>query len=998
MNDKGELADIEARFAELQTELAAAYRRVLRETLFSSRGTVRPASLPHIAEEEVRAVLAFLREPDRDYAFHRGAQLCDIGLGEDAVLGLSRTTRRFCLDHLPSELQIAAVEAVESYYEPVLRGFLQRREDLIVEEQERIRAALHRSLTRTTTHLEVIAELARSTTSILDLDELLSTAVDRIGKRLNLYYVGVFLVDDYRRWAILRAGSGPAGQEMLQQGYKLALGGDSAVGRCIASEEPYLVSDVKSKKLINPLLPETRSELALPLISRGQVIGAITLQSKQAHAFQEQDIAVLRILADQLSNAIENSRLFAQAQTSLQEAQEAQRRYQQDRWTGGSALPTPAFLYEVNRDSLVPMQDLWRPEMEEAARRRQPVAITPGDDTPAALAAPITLRGQVIGMLDFVDPDRPQGWTEDDIALIQTLSDQIALAAENARLFADAQRRAEQMATLNRIGLALSAALELESVLQTLYEQCRQVLIADTFYVALYDEETGTVEFPLLTGRKGKIEMEPMSIETPSLTTYIIQTGEMLYLPDAQNLPPDAPYVALPISDMPNHSYIGVPLTARGKIIGVLSIQASEPNAYSDEDIELLSTIATQASIAIENARAYERLRETAEKLREVDRLKTQFLANMSHELRTPLNSIIGFSRVMLKGIDGPLTELQETDLQSIYNSGQHLLSLINSILDMSKIEAGKMDLSFEEVDLHGIFQAVLSTARGLLKDRPIKLISDIPEELPTVWADAQRIRQVLINLVSNAAKFTEEGHIAIRATADEEFVTISVSDTGIGIDPEAQKRLFIPFQQVDASTTRRAEGTGLGLAISRSFIEMHGGEIWVESEPGKGSTFFFTLPVYASLRRKEEQKGEIDPDIPAVLVVDDDEGVITLLRRYLENEGYQVIGVQQSHTAVETARQLAPYLSAITLDVVMPNMDGWQILRELKQDKETKDIPVILCSIVEGLEHGLDLGAAACLQKPVTRDEIVEAIRSAGRTRPKPNQSKREPNERDMD
>jgi signal transduction histidine kinase/CheY-like chemotaxis protein len=416
-------------------------------------------------------------------------------------------------------------------------------------------------------------------------------------------------------------------------------------------------------------------------------------------------------------------------------------------------------------------------------------------------------------------------------------------------------------------------------------------------------------------------------------------------------------------------------------VFGVLSVQSDQPHAYSESDVELLTTIATQASVAIQNARAYERLVDTTEQLRELDRLKTQFLANMSHELRTPLNSIIGFSRVMLKGIDGPLTDLQETDLNSIYNSGQHLLSLINSILDMSKIEAGKMDLSFDEVSLPEVFDTVMSTTMALVKDHPIELRSTVPEDLPTVWADAQRVRQILINLMSNAAKFTEKGHIILHAEAGPEFVTVSVSDTGVGIEPEAQNRLFIPFQQVDASTTRRAGGTGLGLAISHSFVEMHGGEIWVESTPDKGSIFSFTLPIYQAVReREDETQIVLEPTKKVVLAIDDDAGVITLLKRYLEHDGYQVIGVMQSRNALEMAQRLAKDLAAITLDVVMPHLDGWQVLRALKRDPRTKDIPVVLCSIVEGIEQGLGLGAAACLRKPVTRDQVLDALRRVER------------------
>jgi signal transduction histidine kinase/CheY-like chemotaxis protein len=412
-------------------------------------------------------------------------------------------------------------------------------------------------------------------------------------------------------------------------------------------------------------------------------------------------------------------------------------------------------------------------------------------------------------------------------------------------------------------------------------------------------------------------------------------------------------------------------------VIGVLSIQSREPNIYTEEDVELLTTLSAQVSIAVENARAYERLLDTADELRELDRMKTQFLANMSHELRTPLNSIIGFSRVMLKGIDGPLTELQQTDLTSIYNSGQHLLNLINSILDMSKIEAGKMDLSFEEVSLPAAFEAALSGARVLIEDKPVELRSELSGEVPTVWADPQRVRQILINLVANAEKFTDSGHITLRAQAGPEFVTISVSDTGVGIEPEAQRRLFLPFQQVDASTTRRAQGTGLGLAISRSFVEMQGGAIWVESEPGEGATFYFTLPTYQP--RHAKQGVEIDfrrePGKKVVLAVDDDAGVITLFKRYLEDDGYQVLGVTDPKDAVETAQRFADDLAVILLDVVMPDQDGWQVLEALKRDPQTKAVPVIVCSIVEGVSQGLEMGASDSLRKPVTRDELLEAL-----------------------
>ncbi|HEC33386.1 MAG TPA: response regulator [Chloroflexi bacterium] len=373
----------------------------------------------------------------------------------------------------------------------------------------------------------------------------------------------------------------------------------------------------------------------------------------------------------------------------------------------------------------------------------------------------------------------------------------------------------------------------------------------------------------------------------------------------------------------------------------------------------------------------------TAERLTEVDRLKSQFLANMSHELRTPLNSIIGFSRVILKGIDGPLTDLQRQDLEAIYNSGQHLLGLINDILDISKIEAGRMELSFEQMDLADIIGGVMSTAIALVKDKPVELQQSVPVDLPHITGDSRRIRQVLLNLVSNAAKFTDQGFIRVEAWADEEFVTVRVSDSGMGIPPEKLPRVFEAFTQVDTSPARKHGGTGLGLTISKSFVELHGGQIWAESEVGKGSTFTFVLPIQGPPFLREEEKfpaeeapaSEEQPEKAGklVLCVDDDQGVITLFRRYLHKRGYRIVGLTDPTRVVEETKRLKPY--AITLDVMMPDKDGWQVIRELKADPETCHVPVIMCTIVSEQGRGMSLGAADYLVKPVLEQDLLAAL-----------------------
>ncbi len=296
-------------------------------------------------------------------------------------------------------------------------------------------------------------------------------------------------------------------------------------------------------------------------------------------------------------------------------------------------------------------------------------------------------------------------------------------------------------------------------------------------------------------------------------------------------------------------SEAAIPLRIGKRIIGVIDLQSKEKDAFTTADIAVLLTLADQVAIAIDNARSYELAQQAINEMRELDRLKSQFLANMSHELRTPLNSIIGFSRVIIKGIDGPVSDLQEQDLSAIYNSGQHLLRLINDILDLSKIDAGKMELAFDDVNIAELLESVVPTVSGLIKDKPIEIIQNIDPNIPIVRADAMRLRQVMINLLSNAAKFTDEGSITITAQIQakpnsQSEIVVRVTDTGAGIAPEDRNKLFQPFSQVDASPTRKTGGTGLGLSISRRLVELHGGIIDVTSEIGKGSTFYFTLPL----------------------------------------------------------------------------------------------------------------------------------------------------------
>jgi signal transduction histidine kinase len=292
---------------------------------------------------------------------------------------------------------------------------------------------------------------------------------------------------------------------------------------------------------------------------------------------------------------------------------------------------------------------------------------------------------------------------------------------------------------------------------------------------------------------------------------------------------------------------MAIPMLVGDNVLGVFDVQSDKTDAFSKEDASIYSTLASQVAVALQNARLYQEQSATVTQLRELDRLKSSFLANMSHELRTPLNSILGFTEVMLEGLDGPLTPNMDNDLKLINKNGQHLLLLINDVLDMAKIESGKMNLIIEKFSVQEIFEEVINITSPLANEKKLTLKVDTKSDTDVeVNADRTRIRQVMINLVTNALKFTEKGKIIIRAVREESNVLISIKDSGIGIPPEHLEAVFSEFTQVDSSTTRKAGGTGLGLPISRKLIEMHGGKLWAESNgvEGEGSTFFVFMPL----------------------------------------------------------------------------------------------------------------------------------------------------------
>jgi GAF domain-containing protein/CheY-like chemotaxis protein/HAMP domain-containing protein len=729
---------------------------------------------------------------------------------------------------------------------------------------------LYQQAQRRARQLATSAEISRAVTSILQLDQLLPQVVNLICDSFEYDHAQVFLLNEDGTEARLVASTGEAGKKLLQLGHSLRVGSKSVIGQVTSNGQPQIALDTADALVVhlpNPLLPETRSELALPLVARGQILGALDVQSNLPAAFTDEDARTLALLADMVATAIDNARLF---------------------------------------------------ELSE--------------------------------------------------------------------------QRAEEMTLLFNVTTAATASPDLEQALEQAVTTLRETLGVTSASVYLPDETGRYMVKGADSGVAGQeTEHSTISIDR-GLIGWVARHEEAAIIDDISRDPR-----RLSAAES-TRSVIAVPLPTGDALVGVLAVESDRPRAFDEHDLRLMQTLSGSLAAIIQNSHLLREVQDANERLREVDRLKTNFLAAMSHELRTPLNSIIGFSRVILKGIDGPLTESQEQDITTIYDSGKHLLGLVNDILDQAKIEAGKMELSFAYFKLQDVIHGVMSSAIGLTRDKPIRLHTEIADDLPDAYGDEFRTRQILLNLVSNAAKFTDEGSITVTAfsTVEDEqhFLQVSVTDTGIGIAEKDMPLLFQAFQQIDNSLTRKAGGTGMGLPLAKSLTELQHGRIWLESQQGVGSTFSITVPIapppeemaqIGSAADQADASGDHTapgagerasrPRRPIVLVVEDNIEVISLYRRYLSRAGYEVLGVIHPEEVSNLIVKHNP--DVVLLDVNMRDQAGWDVLATLKGNELSASIPVIVCSLNTDSERGLEMGASDYIIKPFSEDQLLGCLQA---------------------
>ncbi|MEJ5311892.1 MAG: GAF domain-containing protein [Anaerolineae bacterium] len=701
--------------------------------------------------------------------------------------------------------------------------------------------------------LEASQRVTFAAAETADPDVLLDLVVNLIRDQFDLYHVQVYLADWARNVAVLSKSTGYAGQQLLARGHHIPLNRPSLVTRAINEGQPVMVNDVTADEhwLPNPLLPHTQSELVLPLRTSDGVIGALDVQARIPNRFTPALVALFQAMTEQVAMTFARTALFVRTQqqtevltrlaAQLQTASDVAGRVStildptvllsevvtliQQRFglyhahvylLEGETLKLHAGSGEIGRILLerghaIPL-DREHSLVAQAARHQQIITVNDTSldpdfmpnpllpQTRSEMAVPLISGGQVLGVLDVQD-NEPGRFTSTDQDAFAILAGHIATALDNARLFA--QRKAAEEAireSEERLRLILDSVLAGVVVIDPLSHTITDInQAAATLIGAPREEIIGAICHRYIC------PAEVGACPITDLGKAVDNSERVLLTSDGRNVPILKTVVTMVINGRPYLLESFVDITERKQ--------------------------------------AEEEIRKTAEQLREMDRLKSEFLANMSHELRTPLNSIIGYIQLLLMDLEGEIPEESYEDMKSVETNSKHLLNLINDVLDLARIEAGRMELHMDTIEVPMLLDTVQSNNAGLFIDSPLTFTVEAEPDLPPIQADPLRITQVLNNLISNAYKFTEAGGVTVHAYQENGEVCIAVEDTGIGIAEKDLATVFERFRQVDGSFTRRAEGTGLGLSITQRLVEMHGGRITVRSKLGEGSTFTVYLP-----------------------------------------------------------------------------------------------------------------------------------------------------------
>lgn len=598
------------------------------------------------------------------------------------------------------------------------------------------------------------------------------------------------------------------------------------------------------------------------------------------------------------------------------------------------------------------------------------------------LSTPMILQDEVVGVLSLwrtdVAPfdDRERELLEEFAAQGAIVLRQVDLMHALESRGAELARKVAQLEALREVGEAVGSSLDLDEVLDQIVSNAVRLTGTDGGSIMEYDESGDSFRVRAAYGSSRDLLERLRAITIHRESTLVGRTAlahRPLEVPDLAQVELD-PHLDILFQDG-WRSVLAVPMLRGDKIVGVLVIRRRSTGTFPLDVTELLQTFASQSALAIVNARLFRQLQTKTKELEIASRHKSEFLASMSHELRTPLNAVIGFSEVLLDRMFGEINERQDEYLRDIWNSGRHLLELLNEILDLSKVEAGQMVLEPSTFSVSSALDYTLTMVRERATLHAITVTVQVADDVGMVEADELRFNQVVLNLLSNAVKFTPDGgSVCIRAYREGTELMVTVTDTGIGVPPEDQERIFESFQQGRRGAPKE-EGTGLGLTLSRRIVQLFGGRMWLESTPGTGSTFGFSIPGLPE--RGDEAASPERRELPVVVLVDDDRASLDLLSAYLDGSPTRVLRARDGVEALELVRKVLP--AAVILEMRLPRLDGWQVLAELKADPSTAAIPVVIASAVDERSRGLALGAEVYLRKPVRRDELVDALGRVG-------------------